>query len=106
MVVCVRACKAPGYAREGLPLCDGDRNAVARAPPGQETNGGAWPEARAVLEGEDGGKAEVRVKAKLMVSREMLWRSEERVGLVWSHSRYSKRARRRSHMDMDGLQDS
>jgi hypothetical protein len=27
-VVCVS-----GYAREGLPLCDGERNAVARAPP-------------------------------------------------------------------------
>jgi hypothetical protein len=29
--VCV-GCKATGYAREGLPLCDGARNAVARAP--------------------------------------------------------------------------
>jgi hypothetical protein len=31
-VVCVWACKATGYARESLPLCDGDRNAVAPAP--------------------------------------------------------------------------
>jgi hypothetical protein len=51
-VVCVSECRALGYAREGLPLCDGDRNAVARAPPMGETNGGAWPEARAVLKGE------------------------------------------------------
>lgn len=44
-VVCVLACKAVGYAREGLPLCDGEGNAVARAPPVYETNEGAWPEA-------------------------------------------------------------
>lgn len=31
--VCVSGCKADVNAREGLPLCDDERNAVARAPP-------------------------------------------------------------------------
>jgi hypothetical protein len=55
----VSACKATGYAREGLPLCDGARNAVARAPEYKRNGTGRGRS----------DKARVQVKVEVAVGR-------------------------------------
>jgi hypothetical protein len=88
---------------QGVRLCTGrapdvrgDRNAVARAPPVYETNGGAWPEARAILKG-----------GEVVNCSGRRWRSEEG-GLVLriADIQAVQRAWRSQAIETDGLQHS